>query len=76
MASKKRGPEAYRRRIDRLLAKGLSRSAARGHGKPGEPTAAGKPAKPDDRLAQGFALIAGGQSISATAEHLSIAGRS
>lgn len=72
MRKRPRGSEAYRRRIDRLLAKGLSRSAARGHGKGGEPTAAGKPAKPDERLAEGFALVASGESVAGTAKQLRI----
>lgn len=72
MAITRRGPEAYRRRIERSLAKGLSRSAARGHAKLGEPTASGQLAKPDTRLAEGFALIASGQSVSATAKELGV----
>ena len=67
-----RGPEVYRRRIDRALAKGLSKSAARGHAKIGEPTASGLAVKPDARLFEGFARVAGGESLAATARALRI----
>ncbi len=66
------GQEIYRRRIERALAKGLSKSAARGHAKIGEPTASGLSVKPDDRLAEGFARVAGGDSLIATAKALRI----
>ena len=66
------GQEVYRRRIQRALARGLSRSAARGHAKVGEPTASGAALKSDDRLAEGFARVASGESLTATASALRI----
>lgn len=66
------GQEIYRRRIERALAKGLSKSAARGHAKIGESTASGSAVKSDSRLAEGFARVAGGESLTATARILRI----
>src|ERR1700712_1899921 len=66
------GQEIYRRRIERALAKGLSKSAARGHAKIGESTASGSAVKPDSRLAEGFVRVAGGESLTATARTLRI----
>ena len=66
------GQEIYRRRIERGLAKGQSKSVARGHGKAGEPTASGNPVKRDDRLKAGFARVANGESVTATARSLGI----
>lgn len=66
------GKEIYRRRIERALAKGLSKSAARGHAKIGEPTASGLALKPDSRLAEGFARVAGGESLTAAARSLGV----
>ncbi|RYG87539.1 MAG: hypothetical protein EON59_07105 [Alphaproteobacteria bacterium] len=66
------GQEIYRRRIERALAKGLSKSAARGHAKIGEATASGLAVKPDSRLAEGFARVAGGESLATTARTLRI----
>lgn len=67
-----RGSEVYRERIERALAKGLSKSAARGHAKIGEPTASGLAVKPDARLAEGFARVASGESLTATARALRV----
>lgn len=72
MAANRRGPEVYRQRIERALARGLSRSAARGHAKLGEATASGRLAKADPRLTEGFAMIADGRSLSAAAKQLRI----
>lgn len=66
------GQEIYRRRIERALAKGLSKNAARGHAKIGEPTASGAAIKPDSRLGEGFARVASGESLTATAKALRI----
>ena len=66
------GSEIYRRRIERALSKGLSKSAARGHARIGEPTASGSAVKPDSRLKDGFARVAQGESLTATARALRI----
>lgn len=67
-----RGSEVYRRRIERALARGLSRSAARGHAKFGEDPASKAPRKPDLRIKDGVALIAAGQTLSGVARELGI----
>ena len=72
MPIKLSGQEIYRRRIERALARGLSRSSARGHAKVGEPTASGAALKSDRRLAEGFARVASGESLTATASALRI----
>lgn len=72
MRVRPRGPEVYRQRIEQALAKGLSKSAARGHAKIGEPTASGLAVKTDARLFEGFARVAGGESLAATARSLRI----
>ncbi|QBM74549.1 hypothetical protein E2E30_01405 [Sphingomonas sp. AAP5] len=72
MRIRPRGPEVYRKRIERALAKGLSKSAARGHAKIGEPTVSGLAVKPDTRLGEGFARVANGESLTATARALRI----
>ena len=64
----------YRRRIARSLAKGLSRSAARGHPKAGE-TAALKghsAISPDDPLHKGFERVKAGEGLAYTAKALRI----
>lgn len=72
MRTRRRGPEVYRQRIERALARGLSRSAARGHAKIGEPSASGRLAKSDSRLTEAFARVASGQSVMAAARELRI----
>ncbi len=66
------GPEIYRRRIERLIAEGFSKNAARGHAKIGEPTKSGLAVKPDARLDEGFARVASGESLTSTAKALRI----
>lgn len=66
------GQEIYQRRIRRGLAKGHSRSVARGHGKAGEPMASGLPVKRDDRLKTGFARVASGESLTGVARSVGV----
>ncbi|WP_156404899.1 hypothetical protein [Sphingomonas sp. Root241] len=73
MAARLSGQERYRQRIERALAKGLSKSAARGHAKVGEKTASGAALKSDNRLAEGFARVASGESLSTVARELGVA---
>src|SRR5262245_54747571 len=75
MAKKRDYKAEYKRRIERGQAKGLSRSEARGHGKPRSSGARQKAEtfKFDRRLEEGLKTMRGGKSLWQAAKSINVA---
>jgi len=74
VAKPKDGKAIYRRRIERGLAKGLTRAAARGHARAGEgpPRNVRWTVSPADPLHKGFERVKAGETLTQTAKALGV----